>query len=125
MLALEYRTFFDTFTGNAILFTNRDETRESFVLLLRGGLLCIVSLLKYTVNCIGLCHVFICSVPFELLSLNHPRISDVTSLELTTLTLKNIFINSNITLLVIRPMKGTKWKEAQGGTVGWGTALPA
>jgi hypothetical protein len=26
---------------------------------------------------------------------------------------------------VIRPMKGTKWKEAQGGTVGWGTALPA
>jgi len=30
MLALEYRTCFDTFTGNAILFTNRDETRESF-----------------------------------------------------------------------------------------------
>ena len=37
MLALEYRTFSDAFTGNAILFTNRDETRGSFVLLLRGG----------------------------------------------------------------------------------------
>jgi len=29
-LALEYRTWFDTFTGNATLFTYRDETRESF-----------------------------------------------------------------------------------------------
>ena len=62
-----------------------EEVEEAAVLF---RLVCIVSLLKYTVNCIGLCCVFVCSVPFELLSLNHSRISDVTSLELKTLTVK-------------------------------------
>ena len=56
---------------------------SSFVCLLR-----VISFVKYTVNCMGLCHVFVCSLPFELLNSSHPRIPDLTTLELTTLTLK-------------------------------------
>jgi hypothetical protein len=80
-----------------------EKVKEAAVLFV--CLLCIVSLLKYAVNCMGFCHVFVCSVPFGLLNFNRPKISDLNSLELKTLTFKIICINSNIILLAMRPMK--------------------
>ena len=138
MLAMEYRTHFDTFTGNAIVFTNRDETRESFFLLLvwEGrrccSLVCLprtVAFVKYAVNCVVVCVMSSFAVCLSKLpSLNHPRISDFTSSELQKTNLKTVFSTSNIILLAIKSIKikvVQNGKGAHGGTVGWGTALPA
>ena len=119
MLAMEYRTHFDTFTGNAIVFTNRDETRESFFLLLvwegrrRCSLVCLprtVSFVKYAVNCVVVCVMSSFAVCLSKLpSLNHPRISDFTSSELQKTNLKTVFSTSNIILLAIKSVNPSAW----------------